>query len=83
MNLPPIPANAPFLFENQELPFAGDIHMEGEFLKLRDQFGLDTAVETGTCYGSTTLWLAQHFQGTSDHNGGERSLPRGRARPFF
>lgn len=62
MNLPPIPADAPFLFENQELPFAGDIHMEGEFLKLRDQFGLVAAIETGTCYASTSLWLAEHFK---------------------
>lgn len=59
---PPIPATAPFLFENQHLPFAGDIHMEGEMIKLRDQFNLDTFVETGTCYGSTTLWAAQHFR---------------------
>ena len=62
MNLPPIPADAPFLFDFQDRPFAGDIHMEGEFLKLRDQFGLVAAVETGTCYGSTSLWLAQHFK---------------------
>lgn len=62
MNLPPIPADAPFLFENQELPFAGDIHMEGEMLKLRDQFGIGQVFETGTCYGSTTLWFAAHFK---------------------
>lgn len=57
----PIPKDAPFLFDFQDQPFAGDVHMEGEFLKLRDQFGLDTFVETGTCYGSTTLWAAKHF----------------------
>ena len=62
MNLPPIPADAPFLFDFQDRPFAGDIHIEGEMLKLRDQFSLDTFVETGTCYGSTTLWAAKHFR---------------------
>lgn len=58
---PPITEGAHFLFENQDKPFAGDIHLEGEFIKLRDQFGIHTAIETGTCYGSTTLWLAHHF----------------------
>lgn len=62
VSYPPIPEGAPFLFENQDKPFAGDIHMEGEFIRLRDLLGLTTAVETGTCYGSTTLWLAEHFQ---------------------
>lgn len=61
MTYPPIPENAPFLFDFQHLPFAGDIHMEGEILKLRDQYHITMAIETGTCYGSTTLWLAEHF----------------------
>jgi hypothetical protein len=61
MTYPPIPATAPFLFENQDKPFAGDTFMEAEFLRLRDQYGIKTVIETGTCYASTALWFAEHF----------------------
>lgn len=58
---PPIPADAPFLFDNQDKPFAGDTFMERDFLALRDKYGIKTVIETGTCYGSTALWFAEHF----------------------
>lgn len=58
---PPIPEGATFLFENQDKPFAGDTFMERDFLALRERFGIQAVIETGTCYGSTTLWLAEHF----------------------
>ena len=58
---PPIPEGAPFLFENQDKPFAGDTFMERDFLALRDKYGIKTVIETGTCYGSTALWFADHF----------------------
>lgn len=58
---PPIPEGAPFLFDDQDKPFAGDTFMERDFLALRDKYGLKTFVETGTCYASTALWAAEHF----------------------
>jgi hypothetical protein len=50
------------LMPHQYEPFNGDHYVQAEFLKLRDQFKIKTAVETGTCLGSTTLWLSEHFK---------------------
>lgn len=47
-------------FQNQ--PFNGDTFIQQEFLKLRDKYDLVNAVETGTCMGSTTLWLSDNFK---------------------
>lgn len=58
---PPIPEGAPFLFNDQDKPFAGDTFMERDFLALRDRFGINLFVETGTCYGSTALWASENF----------------------
>jgi len=52
----------PYLMPHQMEPFNGDRFIEQEFLKLRDQYRIDTVIETGTCLGSTTRFLAQHFQ---------------------
>lgn len=46
------------------LPFNEDTFIEAEFLRLRDKYKLTTAVETGTNYGSTTVWLAKNFNRT-------------------
>ncbi len=35
--------------------------MERDILALKERFGLRAAVETGTCYGSSALWFAEHF----------------------
>jgi hypothetical protein len=52
----------PYLMPHQMEPFNGDTFIEQEFLKLRDQFDIDTVVETGTCFGSTTQFLGKHFK---------------------
>lgn len=52
----------PKLMPFQEHPFNGDTFIEQEFIVLRDRFGVTTAVETGTCLGYTTLWLAKNFK---------------------
>jgi predicted O-methyltransferase YrrM len=52
----------PILMPYQSFPFNGDHFIEQEFLKLRDRFNITTAVETGTCLGYTTLWLAKNFE---------------------
>ena len=52
---------APILMPFQDLPFNGDSFMEEEFLKLRDKYNLNVAVETGSCLYSTTKWLGENF----------------------
>lgn len=57
----PLPASAPKLMPFQDLPFNGDTIAQAKVIELRDKFGLTFAVETGTCLGSTTHFLAQVF----------------------
>ena len=45
----------------QELPFNGDRFVCNEFIKLKEKFGLNVAVETGSCLYSTTKWLGENF----------------------
>lgn len=52
----------PFLMPFQDQPFNGDTFIEQEFIQLRDNFKITTAIETGTCFGYTTVWLAQFFE---------------------
>ena len=46
----------------QDMPFNGDGYAAAEVLRLKAKHGLTVAVETGTCYGSTTLFLWEHFR---------------------
>lgn len=59
----PMPPGVKRLMPFQEYPFNGDGYAAAEVLRLRDKHGLRSAIETGTCYGSTTLWLADNFDG--------------------
>ena len=52
----------PNLMPNQMEPFNGDHFIEKKFLKLRDEYGIKTIVETGTCLGSSTIFFAKHFE---------------------
>jgi hypothetical protein len=52
----------PDLMPHQMDPFNGDHFVEKEILQLRDRFFINTAIETGTCLGATTKFLARHFQ---------------------
>jgi len=45
----------------QDLPFNGDGHVCREFLRLKEKYRLNTAVETGSCLYSTTKWLGDNF----------------------
>jgi|SRR5882672_457910 len=54
--------NQPNLMPFQDHPFNGDRFIAAEFLILKHQFELTTAVETGTCLGSTTLFLSNNFE---------------------
>lgn len=54
--------NEPFLMPYQDKPFNADVFIEQEFIALRDRFNITTAIETGTCLGYTTLWLAKNFE---------------------
>jgi hypothetical protein len=51
----------PVLMPFQNLPFNGDIFICDEFLKLKEEFNITTAVETGSCLYSTTKWLGENF----------------------
>jgi len=52
---------APLLMPNQHEPFNGDVYVMSEFLKLKNIFSIEVAVETGTCLGGTTKFLALNF----------------------
>jgi hypothetical protein len=52
----------PCLMPNQMEAFNGDTFIELEFLRLKEIFNIETAIETGTCFGSTTQFLAMHFK---------------------
>lgn len=41
--------------------FAGDHNIKDEIIKLRDRFGIKTAIETGTHLGNTALELSEMF----------------------
>jgi hypothetical protein len=43
-------------------PFEGDTYIKSEIIALKDKFGLEYCVETGTQYGSTTLELYDIFK---------------------
>lgn len=45
----------------QMSPMNGDHLITDEMLRLKDLFGISVAIETGTCFGSTSLWMAKNF----------------------
>ncbi len=51
----------PRLMPYQDYPWNGDHHLAAEVLRLKEEHGLTKALETGTCLGSTTLWLSENF----------------------
>ena len=61
----------PRLMPFQEYPWNGDGYLAAEVLRLKAAHGLNAAIETGTCLGSTTCWLAENFDkvNTCDVNG--------------
>jgi hypothetical protein len=42
-------------------PFNGDTFIQNKFIELRGRFDLKMAIETGTCLGSTTMFLDKNF----------------------
>lgn len=53
----------PRLMPYQEYPWNGDGYLAAEVLRLKHVHGIKNAIETGTCLGSTAIWLAEHFNG--------------------
>jgi len=45
----------------QDQPFNGDTFICDEFLRIKDQYNINLAIETGSCMYSTTSWLADNF----------------------
>ncbi len=52
----------PNLMPFQDEPFNGDTKICEKFIELRDEYQIDVAVETGSCFYSTTEWLANNFE---------------------
>jgi hypothetical protein len=52
----------PRLMPYQEFPWNNDGYLAAEVLRLKAAHGLDLALETGPCLGSTTLWLSENFR---------------------
>ncbi len=40
------------------MPFNDDTHLADKFLALRDKYGIENVIETGTYHADTTQWLA-------------------------
>jgi hypothetical protein len=49
------------LMPHQWEAFNGDTFIQENFLTLKYFYDIDTAIELGTCLGSTALWLADNF----------------------
>lgn len=52
----------PVIMPWQAQPFNNDYEICAEFVRLRDKFGLTTAVELGSAVGGTTRWLCTFFK---------------------
>jgi predicted O-methyltransferase YrrM len=52
----------PIIMPFQDQPFNGDTFIAEEFLRLKHEYGLVNAVETGTALGGTTLFLSNNFE---------------------
>lgn len=46
----------------QDEPFNGDTFICEEFLKLKEKYTIEVAVETGSCIYTTTKWLCENFK---------------------
>ena len=46
---------------NGQLPFEGDTFIPKEILKLKQIFGIENVVETGSQYGATLEWFINNF----------------------
>ena len=54
----------PNLMPFQLAAFNNDTFIQREFLLLKEKFNITTAIETGTCLGSTAIFLGQNFDRT-------------------
>ncbi len=52
----------PLLMQNQQGALNQDTFAQNEFIRLKNEFELTHAVETGTCLGYTTEFLSQHYE---------------------
>lgn len=49
------------LMQHQDGALNKDVHAQKEFKRLKEEFSLEKAIETGTCYGYTTEYLAELY----------------------
>jgi len=43
-------------------PFNSDIYLEKKFLDIKEKYDINTAIETGTFHGATTIWFSENFE---------------------
>lgn len=72
----------PLLMPFQMVPMNGDDFITKEMVRLKEIYGLKVAIETGTCFGSTSLWMAKNFPLvlTIESNEGYQAVAKERAK---
>lgn len=58
---PSMPVTEPTLMPRQTEPFNGDSFVAEEFLKLKEKFKVEVAIELGSAVGGTTKFLGENF----------------------
>jgi hypothetical protein len=46
----------------EELAFNQDTYLSEKFLEIKNEYNLNTVIETGTYHGTTTSWFSKHFK---------------------
>jgi cephalosporin hydroxylase len=46
----------------EELAFNQDYYLSEKFLEIKNEYNLNTVIETGTYHGTTTSWFSKHFK---------------------
>lgn len=54
--------NLPVLMPFQMVAMNGDDFITKEMVRLKELFNIKVAIECGTCFGSTALWMAKNFE---------------------
>lgn len=83
----PFPRNSavPRLMPYQDHPFNADGYLAAEVLRLKKEHNIMSAIETGTCLGSTMLWLGENFASvdTAEVSDNLRTLAVDRGLAYF
>ena len=75
----------PRLMPFQTFPWNGDGYLAAEVLRLKEAHNIMSAIETGTCLGSTMIWLGEQFAAvdTVEVNDAFRTIAQDRGLAHF